>query len=83
MKKWIKVNSIRDLIPGQKIAFTINVDNKITELWNNGFTLLSIIPNSQGEIEITLSITQKDDIDTPDILSVKLHEINDIYVYNA
>lgn len=83
MKKWIKVKSIKDLIPGQKIAFTINVDNKITELWNNGLTLLSIIPNSLGEIEINLSITQKDGIDTPDILSIKLHEINDIYVYNA
>lgn len=59
---WKRVYTPSELKRGMLVAFATKLDDKITELWNEQFTVEQVIPNTQGNIEIWLKTNEEENL---------------------
>ena len=53
--KWKRIYSPNELHKGIVVAFSTIQDEKVSELWNEQFTVENVIPNTNGNIELWLN----------------------------
>lgn len=61
--KWKRVCTPMELKKGMLIAFSTKLNDKVYELWNNEeFTVVNMIPNTEGKVELWLKTKDNEDL---------------------